>query len=307
METNARPFTVGVIVLSLLVAVVGVVYYLGYRDLTRPKASYYVIFNESVSGLSTASDVEFNGLKIGKVTSIEIDPISKRAIRVRIDIDPSIIILQGDEAVLEARGLTGTTYIQIYSSINADQLMPLLAPDDRDLPVVPTRPSTLQMLSDDVPRLIQQANQLLQSVQGFIGTNETEIAAITGNYNQLAIKATESLTSLDRFIGKVDSVVAMLEQSPEQIETALGSISDFTVNDLPIVTQNLNRALITIDSLGRNIDSAITNNADSASTILTQTAPEFGRFMREMGILMQAIERIMVKIERDPPRFFLGD
>ncbi len=51
--------------------------------------AYYEVLFDSVSGLSEAAGVSYNGLPVGQVVSLEIDSEDTTKIRVRLQADPA--------------------------------------------------------------------------------------------------------------------------------------------------------------------------------------------------------------------------
>ena len=77
METKANHLLIGGFVLGILVLGFGFVYWM--QNLSGGRStSYAIVFQGSVAGLTTASQVLFNGVKVGQVTSLAIEEVDSR-------------------------------------------------------------------------------------------------------------------------------------------------------------------------------------------------------------------------------------
>ena len=74
METRAHHVLIGLFTLLVVGAALMFALWLGKSDADRQFEVYDIVFQEAVSGLSKGGTVEFNGIKIGDVVSLRLDP-----------------------------------------------------------------------------------------------------------------------------------------------------------------------------------------------------------------------------------------
>ena len=74
METRAHHVLIGLFTLLVVGAALMFALWLGKSDADRQFEVYDIVFQEAVSGLSKGGTVEFNGIKIGDVSSLRLDP-----------------------------------------------------------------------------------------------------------------------------------------------------------------------------------------------------------------------------------------
>src|SRR6266478_1723621 len=92
METRANYVAVGAFVLAMLVAIVVAVAWLGASSFNRDFAHYDINFAGSVTGLAQGSAVRYNGIQVGRVIELRINPKNLEQVRVTIEVDPTIQI-----------------------------------------------------------------------------------------------------------------------------------------------------------------------------------------------------------------------
>ena len=87
MEIRARYVQMGAFTLAVLVAGFAFVYWLNNAGGLRDRAVYRIRFESSVSGLLKGSAVLFNGIRVGEVTGLELDPDDPRQVQATIAVD----------------------------------------------------------------------------------------------------------------------------------------------------------------------------------------------------------------------------
>ena len=78
METNARYLTIGCFALAAIVACLGFVFWLNRSGGLGQQDVYQVRFGNQVSGLQTGGAVLFDGMRVGSVSRLELDPQDPR-------------------------------------------------------------------------------------------------------------------------------------------------------------------------------------------------------------------------------------
>src|SRR5690554_4942849 len=113
MDTNVNYTIVGIFVVSLVAAMVFGIIWLSAGFSSIQNTSYEIYMKESVAGLNVDSVVEFNGVNVGTVKKIEIDPIDPRLVYVLLSIKSTTPVSQGTKATLNTKGLTGVAYVAL--------------------------------------------------------------------------------------------------------------------------------------------------------------------------------------------------
>ncbi|WP_416883325.1 MlaD family protein [Marivita sp.] len=161
METKANFVLIGAFTLAGLLGILGFFLWFAQVELDR-QFDYYDIRFSSVSGLSNASDVRFSGLPVGQVVDVRLSPNRDGTILVRVEVDAATPVRTDSIATIEAQGVTGVSFVGIGpGSPDAALLEPT---DDKPVPEITAGRSTLQSLSEDAPRLLEETLQLVTDV-----------------------------------------------------------------------------------------------------------------------------------------------
>ena len=78
METNARYLTIGCFALAAIVACLGFVFWLNRSGGLAQQEIYQVRFGNQVSGLQPGAAVLFDGMRVGSVSRLDLDPQDPR-------------------------------------------------------------------------------------------------------------------------------------------------------------------------------------------------------------------------------------
>jgi phospholipid/cholesterol/gamma-HCH transport system substrate-binding protein len=87
METNVNYTIVGIFVISIISVIILAIIWLSSGLSTQTYTIYKVLMQESVSGLSPDSVVEYNGVNVGSVTTIQINKKNPQIVEVLLKID----------------------------------------------------------------------------------------------------------------------------------------------------------------------------------------------------------------------------
>jgi phospholipid/cholesterol/gamma-HCH transport system substrate-binding protein len=107
METRAPYALIGLFVLAIIGAVFGFVYWLHDTGGLGERTVYRVRFENTVSGLLTGAGVLFNGIRVGEVTDLKLDPDDPKQVTATIAIVSGTPVRADTHAELEFQGLTG--------------------------------------------------------------------------------------------------------------------------------------------------------------------------------------------------------
>src|SRR3546814_18096572 len=107
MERDANYGLIGGLTLALLAAAFGFILWLGQSQFARNFDEYRIIFDGPVRGLSEGGEVQFNGIPVGEITRISLDPRNPNRVLagVRLREDPPVRV--DSTAAPESQGITG--------------------------------------------------------------------------------------------------------------------------------------------------------------------------------------------------------
>src|SRR6185295_2506290 len=173
METNINYTVVGGFVLILSAAIVLAVIWLSAGLSMESYSTYKVYMKESVSGLTIDSAVEFNGVSIGTVSSIEISKRDPQLVELLLKIKSSTPVSQGTRAMLNSRGLTGITYIALQDK-GADR-RPLRILPGEVYAVINTSPSIYMRIDTALGQFSENFRRISLAIESLLNKENLQL------------------------------------------------------------------------------------------------------------------------------------
>lgn len=303
METRAHHVLIGLVTVLVVAGALLFGLWLTKSSVDSTFKDYQVVFNEAVSGLSRGSPVQYNGIKVGDVTTLRLDPQDPRRVLARIRLSADTPVKQDTQAKLTLAGVTGNAFIQLSGGTPQS---PELKGKDGQLPVIVASPSPISRLLNDSSDVVGNINLLLH------------------NANQLLS---------DDNVSRLSNTLANLEQTTDAFASQKGGISD-AIAQLAAVGKQANATLAETQALMRNAngllgtqgkqafgsaEQAMNALAESTATIndllknnreaiddgaqgLNQLTPA----IRELRETLNALKGISRRLEADPSGYLLG-
>lgn len=194
METKANYTVIGLFTLAVVFGAFGFVFWFQSTGGTGERAVYRVQFDGSVSGLRTGGSVMFNGIRVGEVTGLQLDPQKPQQVLATIAIDKAVAVRPDTQISMEFQGLTGIAALSLKGG-SADK--PALAGSKDNPPLLVAPPN----VSADVT---QAARDVLRKVDDFITENQKSFNAAIGHLDTFS-------AALARNADKIDSITTGLQ------------------------------------------------------------------------------------------------
>lgn len=264
LETKAKFVLIGAFTLAGLLGILGFFLWFAQVELDR-QFDYYDIRFSSVAGLGDASDVRFSGLPVGQVVDVRLSPDRDGSILVRVEVDATTPVRTDSVATIEPQGVTGVSFVNIGPGTPSADLLQSTA--ETQVPEIPAGRSTLQSLTEDAPRLLEEALQLVSDLGQLLGTeNRERINSIIANVEAASADFTATLEGFSNVSATVDDFAAQINRFNETLNTLTG--------DLTNVLQTADTTLASIGELseqGKTVLDSGTQTLDSARSAIART------------------------------------
>ena len=304
METKANHALVGSFVLAILVAGLGFLYWMLAADGRQGRVGYAILFEGSVAGLSTASDVLFNGIPVGKVRSLAINAADPRKVEVLVAVKPGTPIRATSRASLVQIGITGSSAVQLTAGTR--EAMLLEPANAAPYPVIKADLAMPRGLMEAAPELMGQAGALFSRLNDFVANNEQAMARSIAH-------AEAFLAVLDANKGEVEAIVKDVRAASAQFkEVALKLDATIAKVDGALATGNgsmideARKAAIAFRTLAEKLDSSVGDNAADVTRLAKRSLQEFELFMKDGRRATQNLDRVLDKLERNPQSLIFG-
>ncbi len=194
METRARYIVVGLFALAVIAAGFGFVYWMNAGGGLAKRAVYRVRFDGPAAGLQTGAAVQFNGIRVGEVTGLQLDPDDPRGVMATIAVAKGTPLRADTKVGVDFRGLMGSPAISLKGG---GAQSPLLSASPGEPPLLVADPAATQDLT-------QTARQALQRLDKMLEDNGDSVKSTMDNLKIFS-------EALGRNSGRIDAIMAGLE------------------------------------------------------------------------------------------------
>ena len=258
---------------------------------------YLAIEEESVAGLNLNAPVKFNGVDVGKVRDIRIDPDNPERVILLFAIERGTPIKDDTVAILKTQGLTGIAYVELTGGTR--DAAPLGAKPGSDYPVIQTKPS-----------LSARLENVLTSVLAKLDSTSKNINAILSEENQASFKnaLADIATVAHTIAARKETLDAGMVNAARTFENSAGASARMG----PAIGR-VGRAADAIEKMGNEVASTSAGAGKTVSAVgndvkrfTSETLPELERLLGELSVLSTSLRRLTEQTERNPSGLLFG-
>jgi ABC-type transporter Mla subunit MlaD len=239
--------------------------------LTQKWDTYYIEFVDyPVSGLQVGGTVNYQGIKVGRVEDIKIDPDNVLKVQVRINIEPGTPIKDDTEAVLSLIGITGLKAVEIRGGTNeARTIKPggnikagsTMIDDisERAISIA----EKIDLIAANINEITNEQNRenlakILQETSGILETTSIKLSGTLDAFSRIANNTADLTDDLSR----------NMDFLTQNLAGNINDISDSAVESLDTIAKTLNDELVLIT---RNLNQNVNDISDQAQYLMQDT------------------------------------
>jgi phospholipid/cholesterol/gamma-HCH transport system substrate-binding protein len=192
METTAKYRLMGAFTLAAVLGVFAFVYWLNHAGGLGQRSVYQVRFLGAVPGLRPGAAVQFNGIRVGEVTNLQLDDRVPQQVMATISIDAVTPIRRDTQVSLDFQGLMGVTSIALKGGA-------------ADSPKLAGASPVLVADASAGSDLTTTAKETLQRLGGILGDNSESLRSTIANLSTFT-------GALAKNSDRIDGIVAGLER-----------------------------------------------------------------------------------------------
>jgi phospholipid/cholesterol/gamma-HCH transport system substrate-binding protein len=304
METRSNHILVGGIVLALVVALVGFIIWLSQVS-GESKNEYDVFFKQAVDGLAKGSAVTFNGVPVGQIESINLEPRTPEFVRVRISVRDDTPILQGTTATIQGVGFTGVSQIQLDPAPRGSP--PLVDPGPYGVPVIPTKPGALGQLLNSAPELLERVSTLTERLTELLSDrNQASIAAILDNVEEMSDELAKRSPEISATLAEARISIRQAGVAADRIGRLAGTTDQLLNEDGRPLINDLRTTIKSAEGALANVEAVMGDARPGVQALTKQTIPEVGQLVRDLSETTEALKAITQRVEQQGVTSVIG-
>ncbi|MBF0101774.1 MAG: MCE family protein [Desulfobacterales bacterium] len=233
MITQTQKARLGIFVFFAVTVLVGTLVALTGTHFTQNRDQYSIRLATSVSGLEIGSTVKYNGVQVGRIESIQVDPESVSTTLLTISVEHNTPIKQDTRAVSTSLGITGLKYIELIKSTDAS---PKLSPGGE----IPEEISFVDTLTGKATSIALKTEQILNNL--LVLTREENSIKLVSLFDRMdrILSETEAIMTSSR--PSIVQLVQNLTQASSAMQEELKTISAMLTENRPVLYKTLEAA-----------------------------------------------------------------
>ncbi len=286
--TRAQKVRLGIFVVVSTTLLIAMALVLLGGKLARKEDSYFALFDETVSGLEIGAPVKFHGVRIGSVTSIEIDHLDVTKVRVNLDLQRGTPVKEDTTVVLNSMGITGLKFLELTGGTNESNL---LEPGSE----IQSDASLLDRLSGRADVIAEKLELLLNNALAITGPEQQEqVKQILGNVQELLEETNDLLTRNEARIDQVMDDLAVTTSNLKEASVAANGVVQRADGQVVSILSDVERLVWDFEQVvaDQNYNlSTLINDADSAVLSVNEllTSPSVRRLPRQAEETVAAV------------------
>ena len=305
METKAHHALVGFFVVFLATAGLFFFLWLAQVSFDREFKEYDVVFEGPVRGLRTASEVRFNGIQVGEVTDLGLNPENPGEVIARIRVDETTPVKADSFAQLEPQGLTGLSYIQVSSGSPGAELLEG-RPGDRP-PRIYARQAQLEGLVEGGETLLENAQIVATRVTRLLSDQNLESFTNTmDNLETLSAQLAENeqmITEMRSAIRRFDEAAVDIQAAAAEIEQFGVTAETFLIDEVGPMVEETEAASIAVNQASTETYESLLRVRPHVEAFADEGLADLTAAAGDLRRLVAVLERIAVELEEDPAGF----
>ncbi len=301
MERDAHYAAVGIATVALMLALAVFTIWLARLQFNKDYDVYDIVFYGPVRGLSEGGEVHFNGIRVGEVTDLNLDPQKGDQVIARVRLNGTTPVRVTSRAQLEPQGITGLNYIQITAGDANSALLKSQYPDSA-VPVIQSQPSPIAELLSGSGTVLAQTVDALNRINRVMSDDNIR-------------SFSTSLKNFESFSTEMEARKGMLKQLEETLTSANAAVKEYEAlgadarrlvnTDGRQAIANINKATEdaqqTIASLNRSVSGLERPLGDFATTGL----PQLNQTIQELNEATRSLQGLIDEV-RSSPRDFIS-
>jgi phospholipid/cholesterol/gamma-HCH transport system substrate-binding protein len=293
METRANYTIIGLFVVAVVAAAFGFVYW--FQGGVGGERGYYrIAFDGSVAGLRTGGAVNYNGIRVGEVTGLDLNPQRGEQVLVTVALHKGVTIHPDTQIGLEYQGLTGIASLSLKGGTE-----PPVQPGSR------SNPPTLKAPPGANADVAQNARDVLRRLDQFIAENQTAFHSAMQNINTFTEALAKSSGRVDETLSNIERFSKVLADNSERFDHIAQGLEDLTGGkdgkggEINVAARSLNALLDSVDKRTADISSGITKLTAAGAKQIDAVSASFQR-------TLSTADRVLNNLDKNPSRLIWG-
>jgi phospholipid/cholesterol/gamma-HCH transport system substrate-binding protein len=283
MRDNKQYLIVGLFVLITATVLISV--WLWFSSHNRQVYNTYMApFKEAVDGVTTNSVVKYNGVEVGKVKKIELDPRDPHGVLVYLDILEQVSINKRAVASMKAQGVTGLFYISVNAPVDAKAGDNIKPHNDAPYPVIATKESLLSGLSGQAQAIANNLGNLSADMRVLLSDkNIKHVSNILSNLDKVSEAIASRSDEIGNSVKMITKILASIEKNSQNLNVTFSKIQDLTQTITDTATSTNGLISDVQNNTLQNINTVLLPNLNSTMSHMNQSSYQLEQLLKMLN------------------------
>jgi phospholipid/cholesterol/gamma-HCH transport system substrate-binding protein len=290
MDPKVNYTIVGLFVVILSMALVIFGFWLTGSYHGNAYNSYSIYMDESVSGLTLQSPVKFNGVEVGYVSEIGLNPKNLKQVVVTVKIQQSTTITTSTVATMTIQGITGLAYVSLSSK-------------------TPSAPALTKKPGEKYP-VIEYQQSLLLRLDAVLKKVATDVDSVVVQLND-ALSA-ENVKAFKSSLTNIQEVTKVLSDNSKQMDRILKNTSEASER-FPKISKELETTIAaayemteSLSKAGTEVSLTMKDARTAIQSVTQQAVPNLVVLINQMSGVANSFKQLSEELERNPSMVIRG-
>ncbi|UCI05497.1 MCE family protein [Mesorhizobium sp. B1-1-8] len=289
METRANYVIVGIFTLVAILAAFAFVYWtanIGNRGVT---ATLLVRIPGSASGLGPGSLVLFNGVRVGVVKRVDIDPNDPSAAIATTEVGRNTPLTKSTRADIGISGLSGQANLELKGAGAKEARLLDEAENEGKVAVIVANPSAVTNLLQTAQDIFERADKVLSELEGFTKDVRGPLTQTVKNVETFSDALAKNSDGIDKFLSAVSSLSDQLKNVSGRLDSTLkaaeGLLNAVDKDQIKSIVANVDTVTANLKETSKQFDTVI-DNVNTAVVSINEFAKQTqGTLAKANGVL----------------------
>ena len=315
MERKAHYALIGTFVLVSLTALLAFTAWLSDAQFDKKYDNYEISFRGGVQGLSEGTEVRFNGLKVGDITELRIDPNDNNSVIVDIQVVSNTPVDFESIGRMEPLGLTGLNYIQIIPGGPNSRL--IKNSTDKDPFRLKGEASRIDLLLGSGGTVMESSQAALARINAVMTPEAimdfheilNNLKVITSNFVDLKVDPeifNRTMQSIEQASSDVSLAADAVDLAAKDFDVLIENDVRTVLDRSKISMEKLDKTLVAIEALSKDSNQLITDGRDAINRLSNSGLTDLEETIDSIRRAVLGLESILINFEQNPTAFIVG-
>lgn len=304
MSKKINYFTLGMFFLAGMGIILGGLIWLGMSHFLTSSKTYATFFDQSVGGLSPGSEIDYLGVKVGRVGLVKLTK-DEQLVMVLIEINQGFNVTNNMATQLSFRGITGGKGLSIVKAPSDIQQVTPKIDFPVKYPVIPSTVGEMEKIEDALEKIYQKVKSVdfVKLVSSWQKTVQDIDELITGQEIQGTLTniedASNDLKTLLASVGRKNA-----SQNLNQTLKDLSKTAEAARKASEVVARQLQgMPPHAVSNLANNMDKMVKTSERSINTVRTRVDESMALLQQsliQMNQVLAQIKELVASLRESP-------